>query len=90
MKAGSLAWHVNAACAHRDVDPDLFYLQDRSKRGSQHTWAHPAKEVCHRCPVTRTCLESALDSKENTGIWGGLTAAERYKIGGPRPPRYRD
>jgi len=36
-----------------------------------------AKHICSSCPVRNLCLEFALDSGEDYGIWGGLTPMER-------------
>lgn len=39
-----------------------------------------AKAVCERCPVQYNCLEGALESNEQNGIWGGHTEDERKFI----------
>jgi hypothetical protein len=39
-----------------------------------------AKELCLLCPVMMLCAEYALAAKEPTGVWGGLTTADREKI----------
>jgi len=38
-----------------------------------------AIEVCGRCPVRAECLEFALNTGQQHGVWGGLTAYERKK-----------
>ena len=38
-----------------------------------------AKAVCAVCPVRATCLEEALLSGEEWGIWGGYTSPERVR-----------
>jgi Transcription factor WhiB len=37
-----------------------------------------AKQICRRCEVQQECLDEAL-KKEESGIWGGLTARERTR-----------
>ncbi|MFC4950728.1 WhiB family transcriptional regulator [Pseudonocardia sp. GCM10023141] len=39
-----------------------------------------AKAVCARCPVTAECLGWALASGQDSGVWGGLTDAERRDL----------
>jgi hypothetical protein len=67
-------WAEQAAC--RDADPAVF--------------ADPADgdeialalSTCARCPVARTCLDTALahDQIGDIGIWGGTTVAVRDQI----------
>ncbi|MFD3537538.1 WhiB family transcriptional regulator [Streptomyces sp. NPDC058664] len=68
-------WQIHAACAKPDVDPRVFYPHEVGRR----RWFDVAKRVCARCPVRRECLEVALDRRE-AGVWGGLTASERYRM----------
>ena len=35
-----------------------------------------AKDVCATCPVQLACLEYAIRTRPNTGVWAGLTAEE--------------
>jgi WhiB family redox-sensing transcriptional regulator len=39
-----------------------------------------AKSVCCQCPVTTECLEFALETNQDTGIWGGTSEEERRQI----------
>lgn len=61
-------WRDDAACA--GAGEDMF-------PGTHKDDIATAKAYCHRCPVIEACLEWALDSGENTGVWGGLTENER-------------
>jgi WhiB family transcriptional regulator, redox-sensing transcriptional regulator len=74
-------WHL-AAC--RDADPDLFAYDPSSDTPAT---AEAAKAVCAGCTVTGDCLGFALGtmraSQDLTGIYGGLTPAERAER---RPP----
>jgi WhiB family redox-sensing transcriptional regulator len=38
------------------------------------------KAICRCCPVRTECLAYALDAGEPSGIWGGLTADERFTL----------
>ena len=66
-------WRADAAC--RDADPELFFPDGdiRSARAQLKT----AKLICRGCPVRATCLNWALASGQEAGIWGGLTEDER-------------
>jgi WhiB family transcriptional regulator, redox-sensing transcriptional regulator len=39
-----------------------------------------ARAVCAPCAIRGTCLNYALESGQQFGLWGGLTAAERSEI----------
>lgn len=66
---------AQAAC--RAHDPELFfpewYLTTRPE-------VRRAKAVCRSCPVLIECLEYALATHQNHGIWGGLTPSERRRV----------
>jgi WhiB family redox-sensing transcriptional regulator len=36
-----------------------------------------AKEVCGQCPVNRDCLDYALETNQDSGIWGGTSEEDR-------------
>ena len=74
---GDADWRDPALCA--EVDPAIFFP---GKGGSDKQ----AKAVCAACPSKGPCLEFALDHDEEFGIFGGLTRAERERLG--RPPRF--
>jgi WhiB family redox-sensing transcriptional regulator len=63
-------WQDHAACQGRDVED--FYVP--SNRATDHA---RAKAICRTCPVADQCLEHALASGEEHGVWGGLTPHER-------------
>ena len=68
-------WRDQAAC--RGADLDLFF----PGRGES---AEPARQVCARCPVRQPCLEYAITSQIQYGIWGGLSERERRELGASR------
>jgi WhiB family redox-sensing transcriptional regulator len=79
-------WWQQAAC--READPDLFAYDPSSDPPAT---AEAAKAVCAGCPVTGDCLSFALGtmraSQDLTGIYGGLTPAERATRRPPQQPR---
>ena len=42
-----------------------------------------AKDICAECPMIAACRAYAM-KHENYGVWGGLSADERYKLRGSR------
>ncbi len=65
-----LPWHREARCADEDINPAWFHSTD--VREVKH-----AIRVCQGCPVINKCLEYALSSADNWGVWGGLTDRQR-------------
>jgi len=51
--------------ACRDEDPELFFQ---------------AKAVCRRCPVAEPCIAWALETGQDSGVWGGLSEDERRAL----------
>jgi len=39
-----------------------------------------AKKLCDDCPVKFMCREYAVTAFEPTGVWGGLSTADREKL----------
>ena len=69
-------WRRDAIC--RDTDPDLFFPVGTT--GYALVQIDRAKQVCGECPVQVECLEYALETNQDSGIWGGLTEEERRVI----------
>lgn len=69
-------WRQRAAC--RDEDPELFFPVSDTGPGARQ--ADQAKAVCARCPVRERCLDYALDTGLDHGIFGGTTEAERREL----------
>jgi WhiB family redox-sensing transcriptional regulator len=66
-------WRRRAAC--RDVAPDLFFPVGVTGPAVAHIAA--AKAVCEACPVRLECLEFALSTNQEYGVWGGASEEER-------------
>jgi WhiB family transcriptional regulator, redox-sensing transcriptional regulator len=69
-------WRRRAAC--QDLDPELFFPIGTT--GSALDQANQAKTVCARCPVIEACLEWALNTNQQNGVWGGTTEDERRAL----------
>ncbi|MFG2439007.1 WhiB family transcriptional regulator [Streptomyces sp. NPDC048508] len=65
-------WRHRAAC--KGEDPDLFF--PIGSTGPALLQIEEAKSVCRRCPVIEACLQWALESGQEFGVWGGLGETE--------------
>lgn len=70
------AWRDHARC--RDTDPDLFFPVGTT--GQALVSIDYAKQVCGECVVNGECLDFALETNQDSGIWGGLSEEERRVI----------
>jgi WhiB family transcriptional regulator, redox-sensing transcriptional regulator len=69
-------WRHRAAC--RDVDPELFFPIGNT--GPALLQIEEAKQVCRRCAVADACLRWALESGQDSGVWGGMSEDERRAL----------
>ena len=69
-------WRDVALC--RDTDPDLFFPVGTT--GPAIEQIETAKTVCRQCEVQRECLEYALATNQDSGIWGGTSEEERRAL----------
>ena len=69
--AHSHEWRSKAAC--RDSDVSVFFPAGEEDAGE-------AKAICAVCPVRDECLEWAMATRQDDGVWGGLTEVERRRL----------
>jgi WhiB family redox-sensing transcriptional regulator len=69
-------WRSVALC--RDTDPSLFFPVGTT--GAALDQIAAAQSVCLKCAARPECLEFALDSNQDSGVWGGLSEEERRQI----------
>ena len=69
-------WRQSAACS--TVDPDLFFPIGTT--GPALLQIEEAKAVCQGCAVRAECLEWALETGQDTGVWGGTSESERRTL----------
>ncbi|MCV7229175.1 WhiB family transcriptional regulator [Mycolicibacterium komossense] len=72
-------WQLQGKC--RGESPEIFFPDDNG-RADRRRQENIAKSICRQCPVLQQCREHALRTPEPHGIWGGMTASERTRIGG--------
>jgi len=76
LGAADYDWRDYAVC--RDTDPELFFPVGTT--GNALVQIDRAKEVCDECTASGGCLDFALATNQDSGIWGGLTEEERRVI----------
>ena len=69
-------WRHKSACL--TVDPELFFPVGNT--GPAVEQIEKAKAVCARCTVTEICLQYALETGQDSGVWGGLSEDERRAL----------
>ena len=78
-------WRHRAAC--RDVDPELFF--PTGSTGPIWRELDRALAVCGGCSVRDSCLQWALETGQDAGVWGGMSEFDRRSISGRRVGRPR-
>ena len=69
-------WRDVALC--RDTDPDLFFPVGTT--GPAIEQIENAKAVCRQCEAQAPCLEYALTTNQDSGVWGGTSEEERRQL----------
>lgn len=79
-----LDWQDDAACNGTSVDmffDDVGTVHGPMSTASRHArWK--AKQYCANCPVAQACLDYALRTKANFGVYGGFDQHERAGLFG--------
>jgi hypothetical protein len=65
------------------LDPDVWFSDHARDRDA-------AARLCRTCPLREACAEYALTEREEHGVWGGTTAADRRSFWTGRPWRFDD
>jgi WhiB family transcriptional regulator, redox-sensing transcriptional regulator len=78
-----MEWVHRARC--KDEDPELFFPVGTT--GPAAAQIEAAKAVCMQCEVRPECLEWALATGQDAGVWGGMSEEERRAL---RRARRRD
>ncbi|HEY6622760.1 MAG: WhiB family transcriptional regulator [Acidimicrobiales bacterium] len=69
-------WRDLAAC--RNTEPDLFFPIGTT--GPAIDQIEAAKRVCRGCEALEPCLDFALATNQESGVWGGTSEEERRKL----------
>ncbi len=76
LGSADYTWRDDAIC--KDTDPELFFPVGTT--GQALLQIDRAKQVCCECPVKIECLDFAIDTNQDSGIWGGTSEDERRDI----------
>lgn len=76
LGSADYTWRNEAVC--KDTDPELFFPVGTT--GQALLQIDRAKEVCGECPVKVRCLDFAIETNQDSGIWGGTSEEERRDI----------
>lgn len=74
--AMSGSWMGSAACA--GLDPELFFPIGTA--GPAIVQIEQAKQICCGCDVLEECRRWALNTRQDAGVWGGLSEEERRAL----------
>jgi len=66
-------WRELGSC--RTLDTNVFFPIGQT--GEAELAIARAKEVCETCPVSQECLEFAITTNQEYGVWGGHSEEER-------------
>jgi len=69
-------WRALSAC--RDTDPSLFFPVGTT--GIAVEQISSARAVCETCDVKEPCLRFALETNQDSGVWGGMSEEERRHV----------
>jgi WhiB family redox-sensing transcriptional regulator len=69
-------WVHRARC--KDEDPELFFPIGTA--GPAAAQIEEAKAICMQCEVRTECLEWAMATGQDAGVWGGLSEEERRAL----------
>ncbi|MDP4014316.1 MAG: WhiB family transcriptional regulator [Candidatus Nanopelagicales bacterium] len=69
-------WRHRGAC--RDEEPELFFPIGNT--GPALMQIEEARQVCQACEVMDVCLEWAIETGQDAGVWGGMSEDERRSL----------
>lgn len=71
-----VSWTEKGACNPRNgINVNALFFSDG--QGERY---EEAKAICAVCPVTIDCRDYAIETKQDDGMWGGLTPYERRQF----------
>lgn len=69
-------WRDLSAC--RDSDPEIFFPIGSTGPAVDHI--DKAVAICGACSVKEECLQYALETKQESGVWGGYAEDDRRRL----------
>ena len=71
-----LSWRADAAC--RDTSPELFFPIGTTGQAVEQIEA--ARMVCMGCAAQEQCLDFALTTNQDSGVWGATSEEDRRHL----------
>ena len=72
-------WREKAEC--KGLDSNIFVPLGRSVKGRRGRGTYTvARNICSCCPVTKECLDFAINEVIEYGMYGGKTPRERRAL----------
>jgi WhiB family redox-sensing transcriptional regulator len=68
----------DAACNGQETS--IFFDHEDSRGEKRAVLLNAARSICSDCSIQSGCLDFAVRSGQQFGVWGGLTAAERSEL----------
>ncbi len=68
-------WQLRGSC--RGLEVSVFFLPEGVRGPRKARRERAAKAICSQCPVLERCAEFAISTREQYGVWGGMTPDER-------------
>ncbi len=75
-----MTWREQAACLGADLGTFFVGLGQRGQGRISNAAKTRALALCAGCPVRAECLEYAVTTYQDDGIWGGMTASQRIRL----------
>jgi WhiB family redox-sensing transcriptional regulator len=69
-------WRHLSAC--RDTDPNIFFPIGTT--GTAVDQIEKAKAICAQCSVIEECMQYALETNQEAGVWGGYAEDDRRRL----------
>jgi len=69
-------WRELSAC--RDSDPEVFFPIGTTGPAVNHI--EKARAICGACSVLEECLQYALETNQESGVWGSYPEEERRRL----------
>lgn len=69
-------WQEQSAC--RSSDPEMFFPVGTTGLALDNI--ERAKIICATCAVQDECLDYALNTNQEAGVWGGYAEDERRRL----------
>ena len=69
-------WRELSAC--RDSDPEVFFPIGTTGPAVGHI--EKARAICGACSVGEECLQYALETNQESGVWGGYPEGVSFAI----------